>query len=265
MISSYKLKTDSGKRVGTVNLTINPALTNKTSLKRKQLAEAEFPVKNMLANRILTSLNDGDFARLILQTQTISIKSGDIIYQPEGDCRFIYFPETAVFSQMSILENGKTAETAMIGYEGVIGLSSVLGAKRINFWTQTLISGKAFRISAEVFSRQFIENGLLQNSFFEYLNEYIEHVSQRAVCNNHHRIENRFSTWLLMLADRCGKDNLLLTQEQIAAVLGVQRPSVTCIAQHLRNTGSINYIRGRIILNRSKLEEAACECYSAIK
>ena len=166
---------------------------------------------------------------------------------------------------MNTLESGKTVEIALVGHEGIIGLSSVLGQQPTNLGTQTLISGSAFRIGRKIFSSIFVESSLFQSSFFEYLNAYIRQVSQRAVCNNHHRIEHRFATWLLMLADRSRNDNLVLTQEQIAAVLGVQRPSVTGIAQNLRSLGTIDYVRGRIILNRRKLEKTACECYSVVR
>jgi CRP-like cAMP-binding protein len=166
---------------------------------------------------------------------------------------------------LSILEDGKTVETAMVGSEGIVGLSSVLGFQTGNVWTQTLIAGSAFRVSAKIFKQEFLRGGSLQTSCLDYINSYIRQISQRAICNNHHRIENRFSSWLLMLADRSKKNSLRLTQEQIAVVLGVQRPSVTCIAQNLRSNGCIDYLRGRIILNRQKLEASACECYAAVK
>lgn len=222
-------------------------------------------VKKLFVNRLLAAQSESEMARLLPQMQAVSFKSGEVIYQPESDCNFVYFPETAVFSQMSILEDGKTVETAMIGGEGMLGLTSVLDYHPTNCWTQTLTGGSAFRMNAKIFQQEFRRGGLLQTSFLKYINIYIKQISQRAVCNNHHRIENRFSTWLLMLADRSRQIKLSLTQEQIAAVLGVQRPSVTCIAQQLRSQGIIEYIRGRIILNRPKLEATACECYAAIK
>lgn len=262
MISSYKIKQDYRKNRGASS--INPAFVNKSNGIWNQLNEEKYPVKSLLANRVLNALGDDGFARLVSHLQTVSLKRGEVVHQPEDDCNYIYFPETAVFSQINTLESGKTVEIAMIGYEGIIGLSAVLGRQPTNLCTQILIEGSAFRISAKIFSREFIESVSFQSSFFEYLNSYIRQVSQRAVCNNHHRIEHRFATWLLMLADRSRKNNLFLTQEQIAAVLGVQRPSVTCIAQNLRSTGTIDYVRGRIILNRRRLEETACECYSVV-
>ncbi len=265
MIADSKIGNDYKKNGRALGVISKPSFVNKLNVRSNPFTEEKYPVRSMLSNRFLNALDDGEFARLAAHLQTISFKSGEVVYQPENHCNYIYFPETAVFSQINTLESGKTVEIAMIGHEGVIGLSSILGRKPNNFCTQTLISGSAFRISAKIFSREFVESSAFQSSFFEYLNSYILQVSQRAVCNNHHRIEHRFATWLLMLADRSRKDNLFLTQEQIAAVLGVQRPSVTCIAQNLRSTGTIDYVRGRIILNRWKLEETACECYSVVK
>lgn len=263
MISSYKIKQEYRKNGR--ELSINSALVNRANGNCNRFNEEKFPAKPLFANKILNALDDDDYARFAVHLQVVSLQSGEVIYQPEDDCNYIYFPETAVFSQMNTLESGKTVEIALVGHEGIIGLSSILGREPTNLGTQTLLSGSAFRIGRKIFNGLFAESSLFQSSFFEYLNAYIRQVSQRAVCNNHHRIEHRFATWLLMLADRSRQDNLVLTQEQIAAVLGVQRPSVTGIAQNLRSLGTIDYVRGRIDLNRQKLEKTACECYSVVR
>lgn len=269
MISNYKIGSGYDRDSAALKLRSNAPYTETRSGERiagkLKLTEEKPPFKPLLANRLLAAQTETDLSRLRSQMESVSLKAGEVVYQPEGDSNFIYFPETAVFSQMNMLENGKTVETAMIGNEGVVGFSSVLGFETSNFWTQTLTSGNALRINAKTFKQEFGRGGFLQTSFLNYINAYITQISQRSVCNNHHCIENRFATWLLMLADRSRQNKLSLTQEQIASVLGVQRPSVTCIAQNLRSSGSINYIRGRIILNRQKLETMACECYSVIK
>lgn len=265
MISDYKVENGRDSTLAPLKGRAAATFVTRTVSDRTFGKRDALPVKKLFANRLLAAQPDGEAARLARQMQLVSFKPGEVIYQPESDCDYVYFPETAVFSQMSILENGKTVETAMIGSEGMLGLSSVLDFHPVNFWTQTLIGGSAYRMNARVFRQEFKRGELLQTAFLEYINVYIKQISQRAVCNNHHRIESRFSTWLLMLADRSRQLKLSLTQEQIAAVLGVQRPSVTCIAQNLRSHGIIEYIRGRIILNRRKLETAACECYAAVK
>lgn len=263
MITSFKINQQYGDNNRKSNT--SSIFDNKTNGSRQHSDNGKFLPKHLLANKILTALNDEDYARLVCNLQTAALKSGDVVYQPEDESQYVYFPETAVFSQINTLESGKTIEVALVGWEGIIGLSSVLGSKPNNSCTQTLISGSAFRLSTKVFNGLFAQSSAFQSTFFEYLGSYIRQISQRAVCNNHHRIEHRFATWVLMLADRCQNDRLFLTQEQIAAVLGVQRPSVTCIAQNLRSTGTIDYLRGQIILNRSKLEATACECYSVVR
>ena len=265
MISSYKIKNGAANTVAALKPNSGALFTDLENERRKRLAADHRAAETMFSNRLLAvSYSDG-FARMTLQMQPILFKIGEVVCQSDDDSQFIYFPETAVFSQMNILENGKTSETAMIGDEGIVGTAAILGRQPNNFWIQTLTAGSAFRLNAKIFKQELNLGGTLQTVFFEYLNTYIRQVSQRVVCNNHHRIENRFSTWLLMLADRSRKSRLSLTQEQIAAALGVQRPSVTCIAQNLRNSGSIDYLRGQIVLHRQKLEATACECYAAIQ
>lgn len=222
-------------------------------------------VKNALAKRLLADRTDADYARLALQMQTVAFSAGKTVFQAGGSIEYVYLPETAVFSQMNMLEDGRTIETAMVGSDGIIGLAAILGFHQGAAWTQTLIAGSALRLSAKVFRQEFERGGALQPALLGYINSYIAQISQRAVCNNHHHIEEKFCTWLLMLADRCGRNKLVLTQEQISQFLGVHRPSVTCIAQSLRDRGLIDYVRGRIfILDRNRLENNACECYSAI-
>jgi CRP-like cAMP-binding protein len=270
-MNNYGAEKTYSKNGAVVNLNTKPVFRSGATLKENlpdnwnQFSRKTFPAKGLLANRLLAAQTGEEFARLLLQLQPVAVAGGEIVYQPDGASEYVYFPETAVLSQLSILEDGKTVETAMVGGEGVVGLASVLGFQGGNVWTQTLVAGSAYRMSAKVFKQEFLRGGFLQLSCLDYINSYIRQISQRAVCNNHHRIENRFSSWLLMLADRSKKNSLRLTQEQIAVVLGVQRPSVTCIAQNLRSNGCIDYLRGRIILNRQKLEASACECYAAIK
>jgi CRP-like cAMP-binding protein len=270
-MNNYGAEKSYSKNGAVVNLNAKPVFRGGDALKEtssgrwNQFSGETFPTKALLANRLLAAQTGEEFERLLLQLQPVLVTSGEVVYQPDGASEYVYFPETAVFSQLSILEDGKTVETAMIGSEGIVGLASVLGIQTGNVWTQTLIAGSAYRMSAKIFKQEFFRGGFLQTSCLDYTNSYIRQIMQRAVCNNHHRIENRFSSWLLMLADRTKKNNLRLTQEQIAVVLGVQRPSVTCIAQNLRSNECIDYLRGRIVLNRQKLEASACECYAAVK
>jgi len=246
----------------TVNAPVRATVLNKWKRTLREMSS----IGDVIQSRILSSLPDNDFARLLPHLQIVTLSSGENIFQPDDNGTFIYFPGTAVFSQLNFLEDGRTVETAMIGNEGIVGISLILSSRHsVAPWTLTLLGGSAYRINTSIFKQEFSSCGFLQTSLLEYLNLYIKQISQRVVCNNHHLIEERFCTWLLMLDDRCCKNRLILTHEQIAQLLGVHRPSVTCIAQDLRSKEIINYIRGRIsILNRKKLEASACECYSVI-
>lgn len=267
MLNNYKAENGyAGKNLGS-HLSVRPSFAGE-SVKNglKHFSGGTSSIKTLLTNRLINILPDSDFARLLPRLQTVSLNFGEDVYQPGGAGDFLYFPETAVFSQLNILEDGRTVETAMIGSEGITGLTSMLSFYPTTYWTQTLIAGSALRIDAKFFKQEFNRGGFLQAALLNYMNSYITQISQRVICNNHHRIEERFSTWLLMLDDRSEKNNLILTHDRIAYFLGVHRPSVTCIAQELRNSGIIDYMRGRIyILDRQKLEDSACECYSAVK
>lgn len=272
MLNSYKNESEYSTRIAPLELGIHPSAVDTATVKEpvlnkwRQFSNEVISSENFSKNKILSALPAEVFAKLLPHLQTISIASGENVYHSGDNGYYVYFPETAVFSQLNVLEDGRTVETAMIGSEGFLGISTVLSCENNSaLWTQAIIGGNALRINASIFKQEFQTCGFLHTSFLEYLNFYIKQITQKAVCNNHHLIEERFSTWLLMLDDRCGNDRLVLTHEQIAHFLGVHRPSVTCIAQDLRQNGIIDYCRGRInILDRQKLEMSACECYMMV-
>ncbi len=265
MINTYQAENGSAKKKVASNISLKPVFSGEAMTGRwKEVFNNTSLIKTFLANRLLNALPDIDFARLLPNLQTVSFKGGEDVYQPDGSSDFLYFPETAVFSQLNILEDGRTVETAMIGSEGIAGMSSVLSFQPATPWTQALIAGSALRINAQIFKQEFNRGGFLQAEVLDYLNSYVTQISQKVICNNHHRIEERFSTWLLMLDDRNEKSKLVLTHDQIARFLGVHRPSISCVAQDLRDDGVIDYIRGQIfILDRQRLKSLACECYSS--
>ncbi len=271
MLNGYKNESSVTKRANASNLTVRPngkKIANNADLKAwNKITKETFAISKFSSNRLLSVLHDTDLARLMPYFQTVKFSCGENVYQPNDNGQFIYFPETAVFSQLNVLEDGRTVETAMIGNEGMAGIAAILGSnKSFIAWTQSLIGGSALKINASVFKQDFLRHNALHKAFFEYLNNLMNQITQKAVCNQHHLIEERFCTWLLMIDDRCGKNNLILTHEQIAHFLGVHRPSVTCIAQNMRDRGIIKYSRGKIfICDRQILENSACECYNAIK
>lgn len=193
----------------------------------------------------------------------VTLKKDEFLYQEEDRLDFIYFPETAVVSEFKMLEDGRMVEIAVTGREGAIGLSSIYGDMAIQNSIQVSQAGLALKIDAEKFLRMLNSSESLRRRLSEPMDMYIRQISQKAICNMYHSVKERLCTWLLMLQDRCGSRNLKLTHEQIARVLGVYRPSVTCIAQELREDRLIDYSRGGILIrDRSLVERSACACYS---
>lgn len=221
--------------------------------------------KRFLTNKLLAAQTAEVFAELQPYLESVSFTAGDYIYQPDDPIEFIYFPETAVCSEFQILEDGRMIEVAMTGSEGILGLLPIFNTRAAVNWTQISAGGTAAKINSRIFEKKLFHHPTFQKSLFEFIGGYIAQISQRSVCNCYHHIEQRFCCWLLMLQARKRTNQLQLTQEQIARSLGVHRPSLTHIAQSLRENKVINYARGKIyILDQTELEKRACPCFSEI-
>lgn len=222
--------------------------------------------KKFLANRILFDLPEKDLEMLLPYAERVQLARNEYVCQPHEFIYSIYFPESAVISECQILEDGKMVEVAMVGKEGLLGISSLLNDSTARNWGQATIAGSALRVNAKIFREIFSRCAALQRIFFSYLDFYIGQISQRVICNSHHLIEERLCSWLLMIEERAGSGYVPLTQEDIARFLGVHRPSVTNIMQALREKQIIDYVRGNIlILDREKLKNAACACYTILR
>lgn len=225
-----------------------------------------FPERRAFVNQLLASLPQPVLDKLSRYLRPVVLQRDEYLYQPDDSVDFIYFPESAVFSTYQMLNDGRTIETALTGSESAIGISSAFSNCRASDWTQVCIPGTALRIDSEVFRTVTGLETPVKMLLNEQINSYIRQISNKVICNAHHSVEERLCTWLLMLQDRCGAGPLKLTQEQIARVLGVYRPSVTCIAKSLRERGLIDYVRRRImLLDREELIKAACSCYSEFR
>jgi len=218
------------------------------------------------SNLILKSLPADTYALLEPYMKSVNVTKEQFLYQEGGRLDFLYFPVTAVVSEFKILEDGRMVEIAVTGREGAIGLSSMFSDSHMApNCTQVTQAGTAERIDAVNFERLVHSNEKLREGLSHYVDQYIRQISQKAICNMYHSVKERLCTWLLMVQDRCGRSTLNLTHEQIARTLGVYRPSITCIAQELREKKLINYSRGGIsIVNRDRVEDAACTCYSEL-
>jgi CRP-like cAMP-binding protein len=242
------------------------SLSGRLLKRRAHSAPETSPIKKSFSNQLLNSLTEGDYVRLSPYLETVSLASGEELNQPGENINYVYFPEDVTVSQFQGFADGSTAEIIMVGKEGMVGLNAVFGSTPSPFWTQVMTSGKVLRIKTNVFKEEFLNNPSLQFLLLNYANRYITQISQRVSCNIRHVAEARFCTWLLTLDDRTESECLRLTQEQIAVCLGINRPTVTNLAQSLKENGIIDYVRGCIkILDRQRLEASACECYQATK
>jgi CRP-like cAMP-binding protein len=196
--------------------------------------------------------------------QTPLIK-GEYLYQQDDRLDFIYFPENAVISEFQMLADGRTIEVAVSGNESAVGISTIWSSFPAINCAQVCVSGNGYKIESEVLERELAFSRPLQRWLHDQISVYIKQLSQKVICNTHHSVEERFCTWLLMLHDRSKKLKFNLTQEYIAGVLGVYRPSVTCMAKTLRDKRVIDYVRGQILItDKSKLKKMSCACYAAL-
>lgn len=214
------------------------------------------------SNLLLSGLKPDLFNVLRPSLRSVFLEEDQYLYMQDGRLDYLYFPETAVLSELRTLEDGRMVEVAITGREGAVGFSSLFCSSRVANCTQVSQAGSAVRIESGAFEKMLRVDPELAKMLSPHLDHYIRQISQRAICNMYHSVKERLCTWLLLVQDRCGKKTLKLTHEQIARILGVYRPSVTCIALEMRKEHLINYSRGGLsICDRSKIEDSACDCY----
>jgi len=217
-------------------------------------------------NRILAALSDEDREGLFPYLEQVSLRAGDVLFEPGERVRQIYFPLNSMVSMLAMMEDGTTVEAGVVGDEGVVGISVILGAETSSVQGLVQVAGEALSIPAEKFMAEFKRGGQLQSLVLRHTHTLFTMVSQTAACNRLHTVEERLARWLLTTQDRVHSDEFQLTQEFIARMLGTRRSGVTVAAGILQSAGLISYRRGRInILNRSGLEDASCECYRIVK
>jgi CRP-like cAMP-binding protein len=193
----------------------------------------------------------------------VYLRNEQFLYQEEDRLDYIYFPVTAVVSEFKMLEDGRMVEIAVTGKEGAVGLSALYSNSRvISNCVQVSQAGDAKRVDAVTFEKILRSNEMIRTGLSHSVDVYIRQISQKAICNMYHSVKERFCTWLLMIQDRCGRRTVHLTHEHIARALGVYRPSITYIAQELRESSLISYSRGEILIgDRKRIEAEACTCY----
>jgi CRP-like cAMP-binding protein len=217
-------------------------------------------------NLFISALPDEEYNRLKPHLEKKEMKLGDVVHNPNEPIRYVYFPENAIVSIVTYLEDGSNIETGLIGNEGIGGIGIILSDDVSPREATIQLEGSCLRMKAQTFKEEFARGGEINRLALRFVFAFIGQASQNAACANHHRIETRLARWLMMIHDRIEGDELKITQEFIAQMLGVHRPSVTESAVKLQERNLIKYARGRItILDRSGLENAACECYCVIK
>jgi CRP-like cAMP-binding protein len=221
---------------------------------------------NPSENLLLASLPRDEYERLLPTLQQISFSLGEVVYEFGGHLDYVYFPTTAIVSLLYTMENGATAEMGLTGNDGVVGIALFMGGGTMPNRAVVQSAGGAIRMRAKLLQEEFALGGQFQRMLLRYTQALITQISQTAVCNRLHSVEQQLCRWLLLSHDRLKTDELVMTQELIADMLGVRREGVTVAAGHLQDAGAISYVRGRIqILDRQKLEETVCECYRVVK
>lgn len=260
-------RTEAGLRYRGVNTAVGarPVAEDASGMNRSYRSIKTVPFNGLLTNKLLTELPGEDFARLLPHLEPVSLSCDEHLYRLGEDVEEVYFPEGAVVSHLYLLADGSTTEAAMIGREGLTGLSSIFASPTQTHWTIAVIPGTALRVRVEVLKEEFARGGAMQRLLLAYAGAHIEQLSQRAICNGRHSVEERVCSWLLMIHDRAGDNRLPLTHERIAHHLGARRPGITEVAISLRDRNIISYTRGQIcITDRPGLETAACECYRTL-
>ena len=226
------------------------------------IARPNSPVEN----RLLASLPADEYARLLPRLQQVSFSLGEVVYEFGGHLDYVYFPTTSIVSLLYTMENGTSAEMGLTGNDGVVGIALFMGGGTMPNRAVVQSAGDAIRMKAKILQDEFARGGRFQQLLLRYTQALITQISQTAVCNRLHSVEQQLCRWLLLSHDRVKGDELIMTQELIADMLGVRREGVTVAAGRLHDAGAISYVRGHItILDRQKLEATVCECYQVVK
>jgi CRP-like cAMP-binding protein len=222
--------------------------------------------RNPEHNQLLATLPALELARMTPHLELIAMPLGEMLYEPGGQLQYAYFPTTAIVSLHYVTQSGASAELAGVGNEGMVGVSLFMGGDTTPSSAVVQMAGRAYRLKAIPLLQEFQQGGIMQRRLLRYTQALLAQITQAAVCNRHHSVEQQLSRWLLLTLDRVPLRELIVTQEQIAGALGVRRESVTEAAGSLRDAGVIGYRRGHIaVLQRAGLEIRTCECYSVVK
>jgi CRP-like cAMP-binding protein len=217
-------------------------------------------------NTLLYSLPKGDLRRVNSHLDLVQLELGAVVSDNGSYSKYAYFPVDCIISLLYVMENGDSAEVAMVGNEGIVGIAGVTGGESMLNRAVVQTAGLAYRMSTEAIRKEFGRGGAMQSLLLRFTQAMVTQMAQTAACNRHHSIEQQLCRWLLLSLDRLPSSEIVMTQELIANMLGVRRQGVVEAARKLQNAGTIQYNRGRInVLDRPQLEKCACECYAVVR
>jgi CRP-like cAMP-binding protein len=217
-------------------------------------------------NHLLAALPEAEWQRWLPQLELIDMPLGKVLYESGVTLKHVYFPTTAIVSLLYVMEDGASAEIAVVGNEGIVGISLFMGGGSTPSRALVQSAGQAFRLKAQTMKEEFDRAGPVLHLLLRYTQALITQMAQTAVCNRHHSLDKQLCRWLLLSLDRLQGSDLVMTQELIANMLGVRREGVTEAAHKLQDLGLIRYARGHItVLDRTALEQRVCECYAVVR
>ena len=217
-------------------------------------------------NHLLAALPQQEYARLLPDLDLVPMPLGEVLYEPGTQMRHVYFPTSCIVSLLYVMEDGASAEIAVVGNEGIVGVSLFMGGESTTSRAVVQSAGHAYRLKGQLLKDEFYRAGPVQQLLLRYTQALLTQMAQTAVCNRHHTVDQQLCRWLLLSLDRLPSSDLTMTQELIANMLGVRREGVTEAAGKLQRAGLIEYRRGHItVLNRAGLEARVCECYAVVK
>ena len=217
-------------------------------------------------NQLLAVLPRDEWRRWQPHLEPVDLPLGHVLYEPGGTLEHVFFPTTAIVSLLYVMENGASAEIAVVGLEGLVGISLFMGGESTPSRAVVQSAGQAYQLSAKLIKEEFNRSHAVMHLLLRYTQALITQMAQTAVCNRHHSLDQQLCRWLLLSMDRLRGNELVMTQELIANMLGVRREGVTESALKLQRAGLISYSRGHItVIDRAGLEKRTCECYAVVK
>lgn len=224
------------------------------------------PASDPRSNWLLAALADSEWERCAAHLEPITMQLGDVLYEPGAKLSHVYFPTTAIVSLLYVMEDGASSEIAVVGNEGVVGISLFMGGESTSSRAVVQAAGRGFRLPSGVLMQEFNRGGPVLHLLLRYTQALITQMAQTAVCNRHHALDQQLCRWMLLTLDRLDSNEVVMTQELLSTILGVRRAGISEAAGRLQQDGLIRYERGRItVLDRAGLEARSCECYAVVK